>query len=140
MFYSSRNAKLSLSASEALLKGISEDGGLFLPKAIVRIPVESLQNKTYPELAFALLQPYFDDFSEAELRGAIENAYSPSSFPEKIFGVETKGNHSFLELFHGGRMRSDCSGNQFSRRQDAFADHRESELLDDPVGFAFKAA
>jgi len=101
MFYSSRNAKLSLSASEALLKGISEDGGLFLPKSIVQISVDSLQDKTYPELAFALLQPYFDDFSKAELREAIENAYSPSSFPEKIFGLETKGNHSFLELFHG---------------------------------------
>jgi threonine synthase len=101
MFYSSRNQKLSLTASEALLKGISEDGGLFLPEHIATISPSSLLGKSYPELAYAILQPYFDDFSSDELRHAIDQAYSSSSFPEKIYGLKTFGRHSFLELFHG---------------------------------------
>jgi threonine synthase len=101
VFFSTRNAALRVSSSVALLEGISPDGGLFLPEAIVPVDYKTLKGSSYPELAFSLLRPYLEDFSDQELREAVTKAYSPSSFPEKIFDLHGAGNHAFLELFHG---------------------------------------
>jgi len=101
MFFSTRNKALRVSSSVALLEGISPDGGLFLPETIVPVDYKALKGASYPELAFSLLRPYLDDFSDQELRQAVTKAYSPSSFPEKIFDLHLAGEHAFLELFHG---------------------------------------
>ena len=102
MFYSSRNHKNLLKASEAILQGLSIDGGLFLPEKIVLCRVdEELINLSYQELAFRLLRPYLDDFSDEEVRLAITSAYDENHFEEKIMDVTTFGNHSIMELFHG---------------------------------------
>lgn len=101
MFFSTRNKALRVSSSVALLEGISPDGGLFLPEVIAPVDYKTLKSASYPELAFSLLRPYLDDFSDQELREAVTEAYSPSSFPEKIFDLHVAGDQAFLELFHG---------------------------------------
>ena len=101
MFYSTRNRAYHVSASEALLEGISPDGGLFLPEKIIPVDYHSLLSFSYSEMAFALLRPYLDDFSDEEIHEAVAQAYSPASFPEKVFDLHLVGNEAFLELFHG---------------------------------------
>jgi threonine synthase len=102
MFYSTRNSKLRLHASEAILKGLSDEGGLFLPEKITSLPVDaSFLTKTYPELAVLILKGYLDDFSEEEIREAVNKAYSAKNFPEETIGVSSFPEVSFLELFHG---------------------------------------
>lgn len=101
MFFSTRNHAYQVSSSSALLEGISPDGGLFLPEEIVSVDYRSLLEASYPELAFALLRPYLDDFSDDEILAAVQAAYSPASFPEKVFGLHQDKTEAFLELFHG---------------------------------------
>jgi threonine synthase len=101
MFFSTRNQAYQVSSSVALLEGISPDGGLFLPEKITAVDYRTLKGASYPELAFALLRPYLDDFSDEEIRSAVQEAYSPLSFPEKVFGLHLEKNEAYLELFHG---------------------------------------
>src|SRR5574344_1795741 len=101
MFYRTRNDKLRISASEAIIKGISEDGGLFLPENIVKVPYESLIDKDYIGVAYPILKAYLDDFSSEEISMALNLAYSSSNFQEKIAAITDFEECSFLELFHG---------------------------------------
>jgi threonine synthase len=101
MFFSTRDSKISVTASTAILKGISDEGGLFLPEEIKRLDVASLLDKPYEEIAYEVLRLYLDDFTDEEIKTAVKKAYSQVNFPEKVAAVSTFGNHSFLELFHG---------------------------------------
>ena len=101
MFFSTRDASLSINASQAIIKGISDDGGLFLPKEIRTIPFSALINKDYPGMAFLILREYLDDFSDSEIEEAVKKAYGKENFPDKITDLATFGDFTFLELFHG---------------------------------------
>ncbi len=102
MYFSTRNKDICISSSEAILKGISSDGGLFLPYSIPKLNVtEDLLKLSYEDLAFLVLKDYFDDFSEEELKSAIKKAYSKNNFKEKIIGFSNFNNYSFLELYNG---------------------------------------
>ena len=102
MFFSTRNKNLRLTASEAILQGLSSDGGLFLPEQIYPLAIEeSLTSLSYQELAFKILRPYLDDYSDEEVRSAINNAYDKNHFEEKVMDVTTFGSLSIMELFHG---------------------------------------
>lgn len=105
MFFSTRNSKLKITPSTAIIKGISDDGGLFLPYSIDKINVdENILNKSYQELAYKILSTYFDDFTKEELESCINSAYDKNHFNNKIFVIHTYNNHSFLELFHGSTL------------------------------------
>lgn len=101
MFFSTRNSAVRISASEAILKGISSEGGLFLPERIEELDYRELIGKSYQEIAFSVLRKYLDDYSDEEIKEAVEKAYSNSNFPEKIAAVASYSSYSFLELFHG---------------------------------------
>lgn len=102
MFFSTRNESLRLTASEVILKGLSDEGGLFLPEKIFNLKVdEKLLQLSYPELAYVVLRPYLDDFTDEEVRNAVLSAYDKNHFEEKVMDVTTFSNHSIMELFHG---------------------------------------
>jgi threonine synthase len=101
MYFSTRDAQLRKTASEALLEGLSSDGGLFLPEHFFQVDPAALLGKSYAEMAALLLTPYLDDFTSEEVVGAVNKAYSEVNFPERIFSLASFGSVSFLELFHG---------------------------------------
>ncbi len=101
MFYSTRNDKDFISASKAMLLGIASDGGLYLPKEIHSLDIKECLDLSYTELAYKVLRPYLDDFTDEEVKNAIEKAYGNKNFPEKIIGLKHIEGKSFLELFHG---------------------------------------
>lgn len=101
MFYSTRNRNLRVTASQAILDGISKDGGLYLPEEIVPLDYEKVLDDDYVTLGVKILSLYLDDYQEEELRQCLQVAYDKEHFPEKIFGLRTKEDHTFLELFHG---------------------------------------
>ena len=101
MFYSTRDDSKFISASKAMLLGIASDGGLYLPKEFHHLSIEECLDLSYTELAYKILRPYLDDFSDEEVKNAIEKAYSKKNFPEKIIGLKHIEGKSFLELFHG---------------------------------------
>mgnify|MGYP003298663678 CR=1 FL=1 len=99
--YTSTRQKLNLNASECILKGISDDGGLFICNNFDNFPFsEKFLKKSYKEIAKEVLSFFLNDLKD-KAESIIENAYSKINFNEKIVDIKSFGNVSFLELFHG---------------------------------------
>ena len=81
-YQSTRNPENRVTASQAILKGIAEDGGLYVPEAHPKLPVPlaDLVGKSYQEVAFTVMKAYFDDFSQEELQACIDGAYNCDKF------------------------------------------------------------
>ena len=102
MFFSTRDKNLRLTASEAILQGLSFDGGLFLPEQIYSLSVdESFLSLSYQELAYKVLRPYLDDYTDEEVKDALSHAYDKNHFEEKVMDITTFNSLSIMELFHG---------------------------------------
>ena len=93
----------SVSASEAILKGLSDDGGLFVPDRIPPLPcsLQELSRMDYRQVAFAVMKQYLTDFSEEELKACIASAYDGKFETEAIAPLAKVEDTYFLELFHG---------------------------------------
>ena len=103
MYVGTRNNDTEVTASQAILKGICDDGGLFIPKEIPKLdkPLEELMKLDYRDLAYEILKLYLSDFTEEELRYCINGAYDDKFDTPEIAPVIKKGDVSFIELFHG---------------------------------------
>lgn len=101
-YVSTRNKDYSVSASEAILKGLAEDGGLFTPVTIPKITdLESLLSMDYKQMAHQILSLYLSDISKQALKQAIDLAYDNKFTTNEIVNVVEVGDLAFLELFHG---------------------------------------
>lgn len=101
-YYSTRNKDNVVSSMEAIIKGIAEDGGLFVPEAFPALPkLEDIRNLTYKELAKLILGLYFDDYPEEDLEEAVNGAYGDKFGNREPVRLVDKGGVNFLELFHG---------------------------------------
>lgn len=95
-FQSTRGQEKNIAAAEAIISGISKDGGLYVPEEFPKDMYNSLKtekNLTYEELALKIISKYFNDIAEEDLKEAINNAYN------NRFDVEVK--NRFMELYHG---------------------------------------
>lgn len=103
MYVGTRNKNITATASQAILKGICDDGGLFIPEEIPQIDksLEELSKLSYKDLAYEILKLYLTDFTEDELRYCINGAYDEKFDTPEIAPVVKKGDVSILELFHG---------------------------------------
>jgi threonine synthase len=90
--------------SEAVIKGLAGDGGLFVPEIMPDISsyLTHWRGLTYTELAHSFLSLFATDIPSDELRDCIEHAYSAFPNPETPAPlVNLNSNLSVLELFHG---------------------------------------
>ena len=105
LYTSTRNNNLSVSAAFAIEKGISTEGGLFVPTEIPAVSpafFEGLIEKTYIERAEAVLSLYLTDYTAEELHACVSGAYTGSfSAPEVAPCVQLHDNVYILELWHG---------------------------------------
>lgn len=103
IYSSTRNAKEKVTASQAILKGLADDGGLFVPDSIpsLDVTIDELADMSYQETAYAVMKQFLTDFTEEELKNCINKAYD-SKFDTKEIAplVEADGAY-YLELFHG---------------------------------------
>lgn len=106
IYQSTRNKENTATASEAILRGISEDGGLFVPKSIPKLDVgiEELKNMSYQEVAYVVMKQFFTDFTEEELKSCISKAYDEKFDTEKIAPLVKADGVYYLELFHGSTI------------------------------------
>lgn len=107
LFYrSTRNSSEAVTASQAILKGLANDGGLYVPETVPRLEksLEELAGMTYQETAYEVMKLFFTDFTEAELKECITKAYD-SKFDTEVIAplVEADGTY-YLELFHGATI------------------------------------
>ena len=90
----------------AILKGLAEDGGLFVPDSIpaLDVPLKELLGKSYQEIAYQVMSRLLTDFTEEELRNCINKAYDSKFDTPEIAPLVKKGNSYYLELFHGSTI------------------------------------
>lgn len=107
MYYkSTRNSSVNVSSAQAIAQGISKDGGLFVPSEIPSLSldeIKSLGDKSYSERAFFVFSKFLTDFTDAEIKYCVENAYNDKNFDTNNIAELA---HLFdgtymLELWHG---------------------------------------
>ena len=105
-YKSTRNSNLKVTASEAILKGLAPDGGLFVPEQIPVLTksMEELKDLSYQETAYEVMKCFLTDFTEQELRNCIEKAYDSKFDDEAIAPLVKVDDTYYLELFHGATI------------------------------------
>lgn len=105
-YRSTRNPKITATASQAVLKGLAEDGGLFVPEKIPTLPVSlsELKGMSYQETAYTVMKEFLTDYTEEELKTCIARAYDGKFDTEEIAPLTKVDDTYFLELFHGATI------------------------------------
>ena len=106
LYSSTRNGEEKVTASKAILKGLADDGGLFVPESIPKLDVtiEELAKMSYQETAYAVMKLFFTDFTEEELKNCINKEYDSKFDTEEIAPLVEADGAYYLELFHGATI------------------------------------
>lgn len=105
-YKSTRNSKETATASQAILKGLAEGGGLFVPDCIPALDVDfnNLAKMSYQEVAYEVMSRMLTDFTEEELKYCINSAYDDKFDTPDIAPLVKKAGAHYLELFHGATI------------------------------------
>ena len=103
IFYSTRSSEHTATATQAVLKGIAPDGGLYTPLSFegMQVDVGSLLSKSAIEISAEVIGKILSDFTPDEMRSLIEEAYEGKFETEDLTPVEKVGGDFVLELFRG---------------------------------------
>lgn len=106
MYRSTRGKEGSVTASEAILKGLAADGGLFVPAELPKLPcrIEDFAGKSYQETAYLVMKEFLTDFTEEELKHCIAAAYDDKFDTPEMAPLKEANGTFFLELFHGATI------------------------------------
>ncbi len=102
-YQSTRGSKTNLTGAQAIIKGLAEDKGLYVPTEIPTLPkpLKEFQGQTYQEIAFDIIGTFFDDFTKEEMKACIDGAYDSKFEESEIVPLVKAGDAHILELFHG---------------------------------------
>ena len=102
-YIGTRDKSIEVTASQAIIKGICPDGGLFVPEKmpVLGKSIEELVGLSYKELAFEVLKAVLYDFTDEEILYAVNGAYDEKFDTPEIAPLVKKDGVYFLELFHG---------------------------------------
>ncbi|MBO5279185.1 MAG: threonine synthase [Lachnospiraceae bacterium] len=106
LYKSTRSDSAPVTASQAILKGLADDGGLFVPVQLPKLSVsmEELSKMNYQETAYEVMKLFFTDFTEEELKRCIARAYDEKFDTEEIAPIVKADGAYYLELFHGATI------------------------------------
>ena len=103
-YISTRDSSIQLSASQAILQGISPEGGLFVPESFPQVNLDfirGLEGLSYWERAERVMALYLDDFSHEDLESCTKGAYLGTFDGDQPAPVRAAGDLRLLELWHG---------------------------------------
>ncbi|MDR1913469.1 MAG: threonine synthase [Clostridiales bacterium] len=101
-YVSTRGKADKCSASQAILTGLANDGGLYVPEIFPKIDnLTHLLSLSYQDLAINILKLFLTDYSSDELKSCVYKAYDEKFDSQIIAPLEKRGEYYFLELFHG---------------------------------------
>ncbi len=105
-YKSTRNSDLRVTASKAILTGLSPDGGLFVPESVpaLGVSLSGLKGMSYQETAYTVMKQFLTDFTEEELKECIAKAYDEKFDTESIAPLAKVDNTYYLEPFHGATI------------------------------------
>ena len=106
LYESTRGGNEGISSAEAIKRGISPNGGLYVPQQIKELTlkdISDLVNMTYAQRAVFILKQYLEDYTEDELIECVNNAYNTAKFSSSDIAPVRPINESLclLELWHG---------------------------------------
>lgn len=106
LYSSTRSNGNLVKSSEAILKGLSEDGGLYVPNyvPVLEKSLKELAGMSYQETAYEVMKLFLTDFTQQELEECIKKAYDSKFDDEKIAPLVQVGDTYYLELFHGSTI------------------------------------
>lgn len=106
MYTSTRNSDNRVTASQAVLQGLSSDGGLFVPEKmpVLTKTLKELADMNYREIAYEVMKLFLTDYSEEELKDCINKAYDNKFDTAEIAPLKKVGETYYLELFHGATI------------------------------------
>jgi len=102
-YQSTRGSNSRLSSAQAIIRGIAEDKGLYVPERIPSLPFDltQLSGQPYREVAFQIIKAFFPDYTDEELHRCVDGAYDSKFDAREIVPVVKAGEGYFLELYHG---------------------------------------
>ena len=116
MKYYSTNGKAPIAdLQKAVVKGLAEDRGLYMPERIKQLPKEffdTIETRSFQEIAYTVADAFFGEDVEAEALKKI--VYDTLSFDCPV--VKVKDNIYTLELFHGPTLAFKDVGARFMAR------------------------
>lgn len=105
-YTTTRTDNEQMTSSQAILKGLGNDGGLYLPLTIPKLSLDEIGSfikLSYNEKAMSILGKFLTDFTESELKHCIDNAYNERTFTSPLITplhlIDDKS--AVLELYHG---------------------------------------
>ncbi len=103
MYSSKRKRRRQVTASQANLKGLADNGGLFVPDQIpaLDMDIDEYAQLSYQETAYEVMKLFLSDFTEQELRSCIDKAYDDKFDRKEIVPLVRADGAFYLELFHG---------------------------------------
>lgn len=106
LYKSTRSENETVTASQAILKGLADDGGLFVPTEIpvLDIDMDTLAAMSYQQVAYEVMKRFFTDYTEEELKRCIEKAYDSKFDTDEIAPIVKADGAYYLELFHGATI------------------------------------
>ena len=106
LYRSTRGDKNQVTASQAILRGLAADGGLFVPDHIPHLDktLAELKEMDYRETAYQVMKLMLTDYTEEELRYCIDHAYDSKFDTEEMAPMTEAGGAFYLELYHGATI------------------------------------
>lgn len=106
LYQSTRDANEVVTASQAILKGLANNGGLFVPKQLPKLDIslEVLASMDYQKIAYEVMKLFLTDFTEEELKACIDAAYDDKFDTKEIAPIKKADGAYYLELFHGSTI------------------------------------
>lgn len=103
LYESTRGSLNKKTGAQAVIRGIAEDRGLYVPEFIPALPlsISEMVGKSYREIAKVILSCYFDDFTEEEIDYCVNGAYDEKFDADDMVELNKEGDAYFLELYHG---------------------------------------
>ncbi|HBR04354.1 MAG TPA: threonine synthase, partial [Lachnospiraceae bacterium] len=103
IYESTRNSNDRVTASQAILRGLAPDGGLYVPEKIPSFDktLDEFAKMDYRECAYEVMKLFLTDFTEEELKHCINSAYDEKFDTPEIAPLVKADDSYFLELYHG---------------------------------------
>lgn len=103
LYESTRGSKDFKTGAQAVIQGIAEDRGLYVPHEVPALPMqlEDMVGMTYKQVAFEIIKTFFDDYTDEEMKYCTDGAYDTKFEEKEIVPVAKAGGAYFLELYHG---------------------------------------
>ena len=102
-YKSTRGSKNIKTAAQAVIQGIAEDKGLYVPDSIPALPkkISEFAGKPYKDVAREIIKAFFTDYTDDEMQLCVDGAYDEKFEEKEIVPVRKAGGAYFLELYHG---------------------------------------